>query len=195
MSDEVSTDTDATRSRLTLLLAAARGGDKEAAGAVYTLLYDELRRLARAKLRAHQSMTLLDTTSLLHESYLRLVGADALPVEDRHHFFAYAARVMRSVIVDFARARAAERRGGEAEHLALDTVLAEQIAAPENDVLRIHDALEALEGADARLARVVEMRYFGGMSEAEIAQTLGMSERTVRRDWEKARLLLRAAMG
>lgn len=194
MSDEGSTDTDSTRSGLPLLLAAARGGDKQAAGAVYTLLYDELRRLARAKLRAHQSMTLLDTTSLVHESYLRLVGAEAVPVEDRHHFFAYAARVMRSVIVDFARARAAERRGGEAEHLALDTVLAEQIAAPENDVLRVHDALEALEGADARLARVVEMRYFGGMSEAEIAQTLGLSERTVRRDWEKARLLLRAAM-
>ena len=194
MSDEGSTDTDSTRSGLPLLLAAARGGDKAAAGAVYTLLYNELRRLARAKLRAHQSMTLLDTTSLVHESYLRLVGAEAVPVADRHHFFAYAARVMRSVIVDFARARAAARRGGEAQHLALDTALAEQIAAPETDVLRIHDALEALEGADPRLARIVEMRYFGGMSEAEIAHALGLSERTVRRDWEKARLLLRAAM-
>jgi RNA polymerase sigma factor (TIGR02999 family) len=179
---------------LTVLLASARAGDKDAASAAYSVLYDELRRLARAKLRPHQSMTLLDTTSLVHESYLRLVGAEALPVEDRHHFFAYAARVMRSVIVDFARARAAERRGGEAEHLVLDTMLSAQVAAPETDVLRIHEALDVLEQADSRLARIVEMRYFGGMSEAEIAEVLGVSDRTVRRDWEKARLLLRAAL-
>ena len=187
-------DAAPTHPRLTVLLASARAGDKDAAGAAYSVLYDELRRLARAKLRPHQSMTLLDTTSLVHESYLRLVGAEALPVEDRHHFFAYAARVMRSVIVDFARARAAERRGGEAEHLVLDTMLSAQVAAPETDVLRIHEALEVLEQADARLARIVEMRYFGGMSEAEIAEVLGVSDRTVRRDWEKARLLLRAAL-
>ena len=180
--------------QLTVLLASARAGDKQAAGAAYSLLYGELRRLARAKLRQHQSMTLLDTTSLVHESYLRLVGAEALPVEDRHHFFAYAARVMRSVIVDFARARATERRGGEAEHLALDTMLSGEVAAPENDVLRVHEALGVLERADERLARIVEMRYFGGLSEAEIAEVLGLSERTVRRDWEKARLLLKAAL-
>jgi RNA polymerase sigma factor (TIGR02999 family) len=187
-------DAAPTQPQLTTLLACARAGDKDAAGAAYGVLYDELRRLARAKLRPHQSMTMLDTTSLVHESYLRLVGAQALPVEDRHHFFAYAARVMRSVIVDFARARAAERRGGEAEHLVLDTVLSAQVAAPETDVLRIHEALGVLEQADERLARIVEMRYFGGLSEAEIAEMLGVSERTVRRDWEKARLLLRAAL-
>lgn len=187
-------DAAPTHPQLTVLLASARAGDKDAAGAAYSLLYDELRRLARAKLRPHQAMTLLDTTSLVHESYLRLIGADALPVEDRHHFFAYAARVMRSVIVDFARARAAERRGGEAEHLVLDTLLSAQVAAPENDVLRVHEALAVLERADERLARIVEMRYFGGLSETEIAEVLGVSDRTVRRDWEKARLLLRAAM-
>ncbi len=187
-------DAAPTRPQLTVLLASARAGDKDAASAAYGLLYDELRRLARAKLRPHRSMTLLDTTSLVHESYLRLVGADALPVGDRHHFFAYAARVMRSVIVDFARARAAERRGGEAEHLVLDTMLSGQVAAPENDVLRVHEALAVLERADERLARIVEMRYFGGLSEAEIAEVLGLSDRTVRRDWEKARLLLKAAL-
>ena len=187
-------DAAPTRPQLTVLLASARAGDKDAASAAYSLLYDELRRLARAKLRPHQSMTLLDTTSLVHESYLRLVGADALPVEDRHHFFAYAARVMRSVIVDFARARAAERRGGEAQHVVLDTAVAGEMAAPENDLLRVHEALSILERADERLARIVEMRYFGGLSEAEVAQTLGLSERTVRRDWEKARLLLKAAL-
>ena len=190
----MSDDADPTRSQLTLLLASARAGDKNAADAAYSLLYDELRRLARAKLRKHQSMTLLDTTSLVHESYLRLVGAQALPVEDRHHFFAYAARVMRSVIVDFARARAAERRGGEAEHVVLDTFVSGEVAAPENDVLRVHDALETLERADERLARIVELRYFGGLSETEVAELLGLSERTVRRDWEKARMLLKAAL-
>lgn len=180
--------------QLTELLVLARGGDQEAAGEAFSLLYEELRRLARSKLRQHKSMTLLDTTSLLHESYLRLVGAQALPVSDRHHFFTYAARVMRSVIVDFARARLAERRGGGAEEIVLDTGIAGDVAAPENDVLRVHEALEVLAKADPRLAQVVELRYFGGMTEPEIAEALGTSERTVRRDWEKARLLLFAAL-
>ncbi len=179
---------------LTSLLSAARQGDENAAGQAFALLYADLRRLARARLRQHQTLTLLDTTSLVHESYLKLVGAQALPVEDRHHFFAYASRVMRSVIVDFARARQAERRGGDAEHVVLDTALGERLAAPENDVLRVHEALDVLAQADTRLAQVVEMRYFGGLSEAEIAEVLGLSERTVRRDWERARLLLLAAL-
>ena len=181
-------------SDLTQLLAAAREGDPQAAGRAFGLLYDDLRRLARARLRQHQTMTLLDTTSLVHESYLKLVGADSLAVENRQHFFAYASRVMRSVIVDFARARLAERRGGDAEHLALDTAISDRIAAPENDALHVHEALQVLEAAEPRLAQVVEMRYFGGLSEAEIAEVLGLSERTVRRDWEKARLLLLVAM-
>jgi len=140
-------------------------------------------------------MTLLDTTALVHESYLKLVGTEGVAVEDRHHFFAYASRVMRSVIVDFARAKLAERRGGEAEKVVLDTALGERLAAPESDVLRVHEALEALAQADERAAQVVEMRYFGGLTEPEIAQVLGLSERTVRRDWEKARLLLLAQLG
>jgi RNA polymerase sigma factor (TIGR02999 family) len=180
---------------VTALLAAARSGDKDAAGEAFGLLYDELRRLARSRLRQHRTMTLLDTTSLVHECFLKLVGVNGVPVEDRHHFFAYAARVMRSVIVDFARARLAERRGGDADRLVLDTELGEKIAAPESDVLRVHEALEVLAQADARLAQVVEMRYFGGLTEPEIAAALGMSERTVRRDWEKARLLLLAQLG
>lgn len=180
--------------QITELLSAARLGDQQAAGKVFGLLYPELRRLARSKLRQHQSMTLLDTTSLLHESYLRLVGAQALPVLDRHHFFTYAARVMRSVIVDFARARLAERRGGDMDRVVLDTAISGDVAIPENDVLRVHEALEVLAKADGRLAQVVELRYFGGMTEPEIAELLGTSERTVRRDWEKARLLLIAAL-
>ncbi len=182
-------------SELTTLLESARQGDQKAAGQAFSLLYEDLRRLAAARLRPHQTMTLLGTTSLVHEAFLKMVGADSLPVENRHHFFAYASRVMRSVIVDYARARAAERRGGDAEKVVLDTLLSEQIAAPENDALRVHEALEVLEKAEPRLAQVAEMRFFGGLSEPEIAEALGLSERTVRRDWEKARLLLLAAMG
>lgn len=156
-------------------------------------MYDDLRRLARSRLHQHQAMTLLDTTSLVHESYLKLVGARELPIEDRHHFFAYAARVMRSVIVDFARARRAERRGGDASHVVLDTELGEKLSAPETDVLRVHEALEVLAQADPKLAQVVELRYFGGLTETEIAELMGRSERTVRRSWDKAKLLLMAA--
>ena len=182
--------TEGLMSEITELLAAARSGDTAAANSAFTLLYDDLRRLARSKLRKHQPMTLLDTTALVHEAYLKLVGQQALPVSDRHHFFAYAARVMRSVIVDMARARLAERRGGDAEHVALDTGVADSTPAPENEVLRVHEALETLAQADEAMAQVVEMRYFGGMTELEIAEALGSSERTVRRQWQKARLLL-----
>ena len=97
---------------------------------------------------------------------------------------------MRSVIVDFARARSAERRGGDADHLVLDTSLQEKLGMPEDDVVRVHEALEVLAKADSALAQSVEMRYFGGLTEPEIADVLGISERTVRRNWEKARLLL-----
>lgn len=181
-------------SDVTTLLEAARRGDAKAAGQAFGLLYEDLRHLAAARLRQHRTMTLLGTTSLVHEAFLKMVNGHALPVEGRHHFFAYASRVMRSVIVDYARARSAERRGGDAEHIVLDTLLSEQLAAPENDAIRVHEALEVLEKADPRLAQVAEMRFFGGLSEPEIAEVLGLSERTVRRDWEKARLLLLAAM-
>ena len=179
---------------VTELLAAARNGDPKAADAAFGLLYNELRVIARSRLRRHRGLTLLDTTSLVHECYLKLAGSESLTVHDRRQFFGYAAKVMRSVIVDFARARQAERRGGHAEHVTLDTQVLESVAAPENDVLRVHESLDVLAEADARLAQVVELRYFGGLSESEVAATLDVSERTVRRDWEKARLLLRAAL-
>ena len=181
-------------SQLSQLLALARQGDQDAKGQVFGMLYGDLRRIARARLRQHQGMTLLDTTALLHESYLRLVGANVLPVEDRHHFFTYAATVMRSVIVDFARARRSARRGGDAQHVTLDTLISDDIAAPESDVLRVHEALEALAQVDSRSAAIVELRYFGGLTDAEIAETLDISERTLRRAWEKARLMLAAAL-
>ena len=113
---------------------------------------------------------------------------------DRQHFFAYASTVMRSVIVDLARARLTERRGGGVEHLVLDTGLSERLGEPETDVLRVHEALEVLAQADAQLAKIVEMRYFAGLADAEIAELLAMSERSVRRKWETARLLLSASL-
>ena len=183
-------------SELTLLLDAARQGNQKAAGEAFGLLYEDLRRLARARLRPHQTMTLLDTTSLVHEAYLKVMGSEALPVEDRHHFFAYASRVMRSVIVDCARARQAERRGGDAEHVVLDTAAAESDRGrPRTMRCGCTRRWTRWPRPTPRLAQVVEMRYFGGLTEAEIAEALGLTERTVRRDWEKARLLLLAAMG
>jgi RNA polymerase sigma factor (TIGR02999 family) len=180
---------------LTQLLVAARQGDKESAQQAFSLLYDDLRRMARARLHQSQHFTLLDATSLVHESYLKLIGLENFEVEDRRHFFAYAATVMRTVIVDFARARGAEKRGAEAEHLVLDTALSEQLTDKEDDVLRVHEALQVLAQADAALAQVVEMRYFAGLTESEIADAMGLSERTVRRNWEKARLFLSAELG
>jgi RNA polymerase sigma factor (TIGR02999 family) len=181
-------------SELKELLAAARKGDSLSAQKAFGLLYDDLRRLARSRLRQHQQFTLLNTTALVHESYLKLVGVEALPVEDQKHFFTYASTVMRSVIVDFARSRAAERRGGDVEHVVLDTSLSDNLGGPEDDVVRVHEALQVLSQADPALVRIVEMRYFGGLTEAEIAQALDISQRTVRRNWEKAKLLLTAEL-
>jgi RNA polymerase sigma factor (TIGR02999 family) len=179
---------------LTQLLASARAGDERASREAYALVYDELRRLARAKLRPHAAMTMLDTTSLVHESFVRFVEAGQVRFADRRHFFAYAARVMRSVIVDFAREKLAQRRGGGQDALTLNTEIAESAGGTDVDAIRVHDALEVLAKVNPRLASVVEMRYFGGYSEREIAEALGVAERTVKRDWEKARLLLRAAL-
>lgn len=151
--------------------------------------YRQLRALARARLRSGGRETLLDTTALVHEAYLRLAGVKLASSEQRS-FYVYASRTMRSVIVDFVRKRQADCRGGGASIVTLTGTLAEAQPAAADDILRVHDALRELARIDSRLAQVVEMRYFAGLSEAEIAQALDISERTVRRDWEKARLLL-----
>ena len=151
--------------------------------------YRQLRVLARARLRHGGRETLLDTTALVHEAYLRIAGVEMGSAEQRS-FLAYASRTMRSVIVDFARKRQAECRGGDALIVTLTGTIAERQPAAADDIVRVHEALEELARIDARLAQVVEMRYFAGLVEVQIAQALGVSERTVRRDWEKARLLL-----
>jgi RNA polymerase sigma factor (TIGR02999 family) len=188
-------DALADDTRIQPLLAAARAGDGAAAGALFTLLYRDLRRLAHARLYSDGNAgQQLDTTMLVHESFERFAQLSRLDVSDRGHFMAYASRVMRSVIVDFARERNAERRGGGAAHVTLTTGLGAALADPgahaDPEVLRVHEALEELAQIEPRLAQVVEMRYYGGLSNAEIAQALDVGLRTVERDWERARLYL-----
>ncbi|HEY9064708.1 MAG TPA: ECF-type sigma factor [Burkholderiaceae bacterium] len=179
---------------ITTLLQAVNAGDGQAGERVVALLYDELRRLARSRLRRSGELTLLDTTALVHESYLRIHQAGKLDFSDRGHYLAYAARAMRAVVIDIVRARQAERRGGDALHVTLDTALGESIAKEDAELLRVHEALDELASVDERLAKVVELRYFGGLTEPEIAECLNVTERTVQRDWQKARLFLAMAL-
>jgi RNA polymerase sigma factor (TIGR02999 family) len=179
---------------LTQLLRKVRAGEDGARDALFAAAYTGLEQLARARLRQGGRSTLLDTRSLVHESYLRCVHSGTLRAEDRRAFFAYASQVMRSVIVTAARQRAADKRGGGLRPVTLSDQISDEAAASEKDILRVHDALEGLEQVDARLAQVVQMRYFGGYSEQEIADTLDVTERTVQRLWLKARLMLQASM-
>jgi len=151
--------------------------------------FGELRRIAHARLFRSGHQTLLQTTDLVNEAYLRLAATAQFDPQDRAHFLAYAARAIRSVIVDYIRERAALRRGGDIAHVTLQTGLA---ASPlgEDEILQVDAALDELRALDEDLARVVEMRFFAGITETDIAATLGVSERTVRRHWEKARRVL-----
>jgi RNA polymerase sigma factor (TIGR02999 family) len=181
---------------LTQLLALAAAGERGALDRVFEALYPDLRRIAHARLRAQGGVAHLDTTSLVHESFLRLVDVAELALTDRKHFFTYAAKTMRNIIIDFAREHLAERRGGGQAALHLDTQLANELPAADGDatLMRINDALLALEAVDPALAQIVEMRYFAGYSEIEVAELTGSSERTVRRQWEKARAFLLASL-
>jgi len=163
--------------------------------ALFPLLYNELRRLARSRLAAGGRHTLLDTASLVHEAYLRMQRDGGVALNDREHFLAYAATTMRSVVIDFVRRRNADRRGGGVEHVTLDTRAAEELGASDDEILAVHEALETLAKVDPRLVSVVEMRYFASLSDLEIAAALGLSDRTVRRDWDRARLLLAEMLG
>jgi RNA polymerase sigma factor (TIGR02999 family) len=178
----------------TELFAAIRAGDNEALNRLLSLLYEDLRRLAHTRLKRSEHITMLDTTGLVHESYMRLLANSKLEINDRGHFLAYAASTMRSIIVDFVRQRRAERRGGDALHVTLNTDVAESGQASEEEIIRVNDALESLAQTDERLVKIVEMRYFAGLSEQEIANSLAVTDRTIRREWQRARLLLLAAL-
>lgn len=184
--------------QVTSLLSAVGQGQRDALGELYKLLYPELHRLAHSRVRRSGELTLLDTTSLVHESYLRFEKSGAVQISDRAQFMAYAAKVMRSVVVDLVRARNSHRRGGDAVHVELDEANAVAESAPpharDDEVLRVHESLQELAAIDPRLVQVVEMRYFAGMTESEVAAVLGVGVRTVARDWEKARLFLFACL-
>lgn len=179
---------------ITALLARAGAGEREAFDAIFERLYPELQRIARARLAGHARSGEVQTTVLVNECYLRMLQGGRLTPQDRAHFLGYASHAMRSVMVDIVRAQGRQRRGGDAEHVTLVTAVADNASLAEEQILDVDRALDELAKLDERLVRVVEMRYFVGMTDAEIAQALGVTDRTVRRDWEKARLLLAAAL-
>jgi RNA polymerase sigma factor (TIGR02999 family) len=176
------------------LIERAQSGDRTALDELFAATYTDLHALARARLRTSPRVTVLDTVALVNESYMRLNHAGRLQPQDRAHFIRYAARAMRSVIVDYTRRRSADRRGGGQARVELTPSVVGNEVDGQAEILRVHEALEELSHTDARAAEVVEMRYFGGLSESEVAAALGITERTVRRDWAKARLLLAEAL-
>ncbi len=179
---------------ITLWLDSARSGDRQALDRVLGTLYQELHTMARRQLAGQQGRT-LDATSLVHESYLKLLGArGGARFEDRAHFFAYAASAMRSVVVDYARSRLARKRGGDLKRVAEIPEDSASGVRLDEDLLALDVALRRLHDVDPHLAKVVELRYFAGLSELEIAQLCGRSERSIRRDWQKARMFLLAAV-
>ncbi len=175
-------------SKTTALLQAAQAGDTAAAAALLPLLYDELRKLARARVARLPPGQTLQPTALVHEAYLRLVGKQDLRLEGRRHFFFAAARAMRDILVEQARRKAGPRRGGDRRRAELGEVAVEP---PPDDVLAVHEALAELEKADPVKAQIVNLRYFAGMTEPEAAAVLGVSERTLQRQWRFIRAWLR----
>ena len=177
------------RGEVTELLLALRDGDRLALDRVWSLLYEELRILARRQRRTGGAA--LDTTALVHEAYLRLVDADRIEVRDRGHFYALAVRVMRQLLVDLARRQAAKKRGGEAIVISLDENHYLSTENQAHTLLALDEALERLGRLSERWTRVIECRFFGGLSERETAEVLELPLRTVQRDWQKGRAWLR----
>jgi len=172
---------------VTRLLQAARAGEPDALERVVPLVYDDLRRLARRQLRREYGERTLDATALVHEAYLKVAGSGTLVAADRAHFLAIAARAMRQVLVDQARERKAAKRGGAGWERTTLTDGAWVGEFQPDELLALDEAMQEL---DPRQRQVVEYRFFGGMGEREIADVLGVSERTVHRDWMKARAWL-----
>ena len=176
---------------VTVLLARARAGDAAALDATFVAIYEELKRAARVQLR--RSRDAVDTTVLVHEAYLKLAGSAPLAAVDRNHLLALSARAMRQVLVDHARHAQALKRGGGEDALTLTANLGAE-AAVAVDVLTLEGMLDGLQRIDPRAAQIVELRYFGGYSEPEIADMLGISGSTLSRDWRKARAFLFAEL-
>jgi RNA polymerase sigma factor (TIGR02999 family) len=180
-------------SSVTQVIQDAQSNVPKAINRLFDLLYKDLHRVARNRVNSDGRRGDLSATVILHETYERLVKLDELKVSDRKQFFTYAAAVMRSVVVDMARARLTARRGAGLADVPIDTMIESTLASPVDEtVVQIHEALDNLEAVEPRLARVVEMRYFAGLTLPEIAEALELTERTVSRDWNKAKALLAA---
>lgn len=179
---------------VTRLLSAAASGSDSAAGELLPMVYAELRRVAEAYLRRERGDHTLQPTALVHEAYLRLVDQKAASFTDKAHFMRVAARAMRRILVDHARARKAAKRGGGAAEVALEEgmVLIENRAI---DMIALDEALDELQKLDAEQAKVVELRFFAGLTSVEVSHVLGMSLRTVEREWAFARAWLRSKVG
>jgi RNA polymerase sigma factor (TIGR02999 family) len=176
-------------SALSTLVASAEHGDRAAADTLFATLYDELHRMARRELSRRGGGVTLGATTLLHEAYLDISDRERAAFPDRNRFMAYASRVMRGLIIDYARRRQAQKRGGEFEITSITTDTAGP-ATSADELSRVSEALDELETTDPRLARIVDLKFFCGFSFIEIASMMSVSERTVQRDWEKARIYL-----
>jgi RNA polymerase sigma factor (TIGR02999 family) len=175
------------------VVAGVQDAASAAPDGIFAALYTELHRVARCQLRAGGCVS-LSATTLLHEAFLSMRKRDPAGFPDRAHFIAYAARAMRGLVIDYVRSRRAQKRGGEFHMTTFDTDVVDNDAADDEDVPRIGEALAALAQVDPELAQLVDLKFFCGLSIAEVAALRGVSERTVRRDWVKARVYLRRAL-
>lgn len=182
-----------TTTSITRLLEAYAGGDHAAFDRVFPLIYDDLRRIADGRLRRERDDHTLNATALVHEAYLKLARLDRLAWQNRAHFLAIASQAMRQILVDYAIRRGAEKRGGNRQAIPLDDNLAGEEQTAES-ILALHEALERLSQLDARQARIVECRFFGGMNLDETAAALDISAATVSRDWTMARAWLNSQL-
>ena len=174
---------------ITQLLLDWGNGDKQALDKLMPFVYDELRRLAKSYMRNQRSDHTLQTTALVNEAYLRLIDSSQVRWQNRTHFFAISAQLMRRILVDFARTKKAKKRGGDDQKVTFDEALPVSLEK-ESELIALDEALKQLEKMNERQSQIVEMRYFGGMNEKEIAESLDISTRTVRRDWAIARAWL-----
>jgi RNA polymerase sigma factor (TIGR02999 family) len=178
---------------VTKLLRRLQEGDKDAESQLITTVYSELKRLARSHMRGLRQDQTLQPTALVHEAYIKLTGASRIDWTDRHHFFCLASQAMRQVLVDYARKRLSQKRGGQARVLLLDeTLVANKGTATE--ILEVNDALERLSEFEPRVFQVINLRFFGGLSVDETAKVLGISARTVKREWRVGRAWLRGEL-
>ena len=184
-----SSTANASGHEITQLLTAWHGGDDEALEKLVPLVYPELRRIAGNFMRRHKPGDSLQATALINEAYLRLVDSDGVDWQDRTHFFAFSARIMRHILVDAARRRNSQKRGGQQIHVTLDDNL-DAATADRTDLIALDEALTRLAEMSPRQSQVVELRYFGGLTEEQAAAALKISDRTIRRDWNLARTWL-----